>query len=344
VAKGNDTQSSLEINAGPGSQRAAAVLLGLGPEITAVIFKDLDERTVEQIAAGARALRKTPGMIPEALENFIRNMTSLTSDAYAGEGPLREATARAKGLDVAKRIFDGPPVPETSISETFNELVSADPESLAMLLQRELPQTAAVVISILDRNRALAVLKHIPVEKRPNILRRLATLESITPDVLREVGQGLSEELNASVPANTRRVDGRLVAVDLLRAIPAAQQSEVVGEIEKDDPELAAALRGRLFTFNDLINLSDRDMQSLIREIDMSQLSTALKGAPDTIKTRFTKNMSSRAGQMLEDEIEAMGPVKLAAVEAAQTELVKAAFNLAEQGRITIVNPTDKMV
>ena len=126
--------------------------------------------------------------------------------------------------------------------------------------------------------------------------------------------------------------------------MPAAQQSEVVGEIEKDDPELAAALRGKLFTFGDLTNLSDRDMQTLIREIDMGQLSTALKGAPDATKLRFTKNMSSRAGQMMEDEIEAMGPVKLAAVEAAQAELVKVAFGLAEQGRITIVNPTDRMV
>jgi flagellar motor switch protein FliG len=230
------------------------------------------------------------------------------------------------------------------VSENFTALSEADPESLAMLLSRELPQTAAVVLSILERTRALAVLKHIPVEQRAQIMRRLATLEAIAPEVLREVGQGLTEELTSSVPANTRRVDGRAVAVELLRAVPAAQQSEVVGEIEKDDPELAAILRGKLFTFGDLMNLTDRDMQTLIREIDMSQLSTALKGAPDAIKARFTKNMSSRAGQMLEDEIEAMGPVKLAAVESAQAELVKTAFSLAEQGRITIVSPTDKMV
>ena len=327
------------IQSGPGSQRAAAVLLGIGPELSTLIFKDLDERTVEKIAAGARDLRHDPQIIPDALETFIRNMTSLTSDAYAGDAPLREATSRAKGLEVAKRIFDAPEAPEAPISETFNDLVAADPESLAMLLTRELPQTAAVVISILDRHRALAVLKHIPAEKRPNIIRRLAALESIAPDVLREVGQGLSDELNASVPANTRRVDGRMVAVDLLRSIPAAQQTEVVGEIEKDDPEMAAVLRGRLFTFNDLTNLSDRDMQSLIREIDMSQLSTALKGAPDAIKGRFTKNMSSRAGQMLGDD-----NLNARALAAMKGELVKVAFNLAEQGRITIVNPTDKMV
>lgn len=334
----------VEFAAGPGAQRAAAVLLGVGPEVAAQIFKTLDERMIERIAAGARDLRRDPSIVPAALDAFVNAMTSLTADAYGADGLLREATARAMGLDVAKRIFDVQQEVEVPENESFSAIIEADPESLAMLLSRELPQTAAVVLSILDRNKALSVLKHIPIEQRPQIVRRLATLESVSPEILREVGQGLTEELTASTPANTRRVDGRAVAVELLRAVPAAQQTEVVGEIEKDDPELAATLRGRLFTFGDLMNLTDRDMQTLIREIDMSQLSTALKGAPDAIKSRFTKNMSSRAGQMLEDEIEAMGPVKLAAVEGAQAELVKVAFSLAEQGRITIVNPTDKMV
>ena len=333
----------VEFAAGAGAQRAAAVLLGLGPEVAAQIFKSLDERIVERIAAGARDLRRDPSIVPSALDSFVNAMTGMTADAYGADGLLREATARAMGLEVAKRIFD-PATPDAPATESFAALEDADPEALAMLLSRELPQTAAVVLGVLDRSKSLAVLKHIPVEQRARIVRRLATLESVAPEVLREVGQGLTQELAASVPANTRRVDGHMVAVELLRSVPAAQQSDVVTEIEKDDPELAANLRGKLFTFSDLMNLTDRDMQTLIREIDMSQLSTALKGAPDAIKSRFTKNMSSRAGQMLEDEIEAMGPVKLAAVEAAQAELVKVAFSLAEQGRITIVNPTDKMV
>ena len=334
----------VEFQAGPGAQRAAAVLLGVGPEVAAQIFKTLDESTVERIAAGARDLRRDPAIFPAALDAFVNAMTSVSADAYGGDGLLREATARAMGLDVAKRIFDAHHEPETPVTETFAALSDADPEALAMLLCRELPQTTAVVLGLMDRAHALAVLKHIPIEQRAQIVRRLASLESVAPEVLREVGQGLTAELSASVPANTQRLDGRAVAIELLRAVPAAQQSDVVGEIEKDDPELAATLRGKLFTFGDLMNLTDRDMQTMIREIDMSQLSTALKGAPDAIKLRFTKNMSSRAGQMLEDEIEAMGPVKLAAVEGAQAELVKVAFSLAEQGRITIVNPNDKMV
>jgi flagellar motor switch protein FliG len=334
----------IQMPAGAGAQRAAAVLLGLGPEVASQIFKTLDEAVVERIAAGARELRRDPSIVPAALDAFVTAMSGLTADAYGADSLLREATLRAMGADVAKRIFDAKVEPTEPVGENFTALAEADPESLAMLLSRELPQTAALVLGVLERPRALAVLKHIPIEQRPQIVRRLATLEAVAPEVLREVGQGLADELNTSVSANTRRVDGHAAAVALLRSVPATQQSEVVGEIEKDDPELAANLRGQLFTFGDLMNLTDRDMQTLIREIDMSQLSTALKGAPDPIKGRFTKNMSSRAGQMLEDEIEAMGPVKLAAVETAQGELVKVAFSLAEQGRITIVSPTDKMV
>ncbi len=333
-----------DFQAGPGAQKAAAVLLGVGPEVAAQIFKSLDEEIVERIALGARDLRRDPSIFPAAVDAFVNSMTSLTADAYGADGLLREATARAMGLDVAKRIFDQRTAPETPVTASFSSLSLADPEALAMLLSRELPQTAAVVLGLMDRTPALGVLKHIPVDQRAQIVRRLASLESVDSEVLREVGQGLTDELAASVPSNTQRLDGRSIVVELLRAVPAAQQSDVVSEIEKDDPELAAGLRGKLFTFNDLMNLTDRDMQTLIREIDMSQLSTALKGAPDAIKLRFTKNMSSRAGQMLEDEIEAMGPVKLAAVEGAQAELVKVAFSLAEQGRITIVNPNDKMV
>jgi flagellar motor switch protein FliG len=330
--------------AGPGSQRAAAVLLGLGPDAAAQIFKALDEPTVRMIALGVRTLRKAPAVIPGALVSFVKTMTGLDADALTGDSLLRDAASKALGHDVANRVFDGLPAPMIASEEGFASIAKADPEALALLLSRESPQTAAVVLGTVDHKQALAALRHLPQSQRPGVLRRLALLDTVAPEVLQEVGQALSAELSTSVPASTRKLDGRNAAVNLLRSVPAAEQSDVVSEIEKDDPELGAALRSRLFTFDDLVHLTDRDLQTLIREIDMTQLTVALKGAAPLIKERFMKNMSSRAGQMLEDEISAMGPVKLAAVEAAQAELVKIAFGLAEQGRISIVNPTERMV
>ena len=340
----SETSTNAPAVAGVGSQRAAAVLLGLGPDAAAQIFKSLDEPTVRMIALGVRSLRKAPAVIPGALASFIKTMTGMDADAIVGDSLLREVASKALGSEVAQRVFDDLPAPSVAAEEGFKGIASADPEALALLLSRESPQTAAVVLGTVDHKQALAVLKHLPQSQRPSVLRRLALLDTVAPEVLQEVGQALSQELSSSVPASTRKLDGRNAAVNLLRSVPAAEQSDVVSEIEKDDPELGAALRSRLFTFDDLVHLTDRDLQTLIREIDMTQLTVALKGAAPLIKDRFMKNMSSRAGQMLEDEISAMGPVKLAAVEAAQAELVKIAFGLAEQGRISIVNPTERMV
>jgi flagellar motor switch protein FliG len=330
-------------DAGPGTQRAAALLLGLGPELAAAVFQHLDEGTVRAIAIGARNIRRSPNAVPQALGSFVDSLDTVGGDAATGDGVLREIASQVLGADMARRAFDGVAPPPLA-DEVLGPVALADPEALAMILAREQPQTVALVLGAMEPARAGMVLKLIPEAQRPQILRRLATLEAVAPEVLREVGNALSIELRAAVSSGMRRFDGKGAAVELLRRTPAAQQSEAVQEIEKDDPELAAELRTKLFTFQDLTNLSDRDVQTFLREVDTSRLAVALKGAATNVKDKILKNMSSRAAQMLSDDISAMGPVKLADVELAQSELVKIAFTLAEQGRITVVGPADKMV
>jgi len=328
---------------GRGAQRAAAVLLGLGPEVAAGVFRLLDEEAIRQIALGARELRKSPEDVPRALAAFVEAMDGIGGDAVAGEGLLREMAERALGQEVVRRAFDGAQTPVLA-DEALGAVANADPEDLATLLVREQAQTAALVLGALDPDRASAVINRIPEVRRPEILRRLAALEAVDPGVLRAVGAALSQELDQSVALGIRRVDGKAAAAALLRRCPALQQSEVVAEIERDDPDLAADLRNMLFTFEDLAHLSDRDLQTLIREIDMGQLALALKGASPAVKQKVLKNMSLRAGQMLSDDINVLGPVRLSTVEGTRTELVKIAFWLAEQGRITLVGAADRMV
>jgi flagellar motor switch protein FliG len=329
--------------AGPGAMRAAALLLGLGADLAAAIFQHLDEATVRRIAVGAKDMRNNPDAVPQALQSFITSLGMVGGDAAAGDRLLREIAEQVMGADMARRAFDGL-APPPQADEMLGPVAQADPEALAMILSREQPQTVALVLGAMDPTRAATVMKMIPEAQRPQVLRRLAMLEGVAPEVLREVGQGLSAELRASISSGMRRFDGKGAAVELLRRSPAAQQTEAVQEIEKEDPELAAELRTKLFTFQDLVNLSDRDIQTFLREVDTSRLAVALKGASTGVKDKILKNMSSRAAQMLSDDISAMGPVKLADVELAQGELVKIAFTLAEQGRITVVSPADKMV
>jgi flagellar motor switch protein FliG len=343
AAMNGDGKVDAKKQPGPGTQRAAALMLGLGPDVAAAVFQHLDETSVRAIAQGAKQIRRQPTAVPQALGAFVEALDMVGGDAAAGDNLLREVAAQVLGADVVRRAFDGA-APPPQADEILGPVALADPEALAMVLAREQPQTVALVLGAMEGTRAGQVLKLIPEAQRPQILRRLATLEAVSPEVLREVGNALSIELRASVSTGMRRFDGKGAAVELLRRTPAAQQSEAVQEIEKDDPELAAELRTKLFTFQDLVNLSDRDVQTFLREVDTSRLGVALKGAAAMVKDKIMKNMSSRAAQMLSDDISAMGPVKLADVELAQSELVKIAFTLAEQGRITVVGPADKMV
>ncbi len=329
---------------GPGAIRAAAVLVGLGAEIAAEVFRNLSEYDVRRLAAGAKELRRsTPDSVADALRLFVEAMDHIGSDAAAGDEMLREIAAKTLGTDVARRAFDGvapPPPPD----EVLGPISQADPEALAMVLGREQPQTIALVLSSIDADRAAQTLEHLSENTRPLIIRRMATVESVAPEVLREVGQALSAELQAIVAGGVRRVDGKNVALEVLRRSNSDQQRDVVSEIEKDDPELAAELRSKLFTFGDLMNLHDRDIQVLLKEIESTQLTVALKGATNALRDKILRNMSSRAAEMLSDDIASAGPIKLSAVEAAQSALVKVAMELAEAGRITIVRPTDKML
>lgn len=333
-----------KLPAGPGAKRAAAVLIGLGPQVASDIFKQLTELDVRRVAAGAKELRRaSPTAVTDALKTFIEAMERVGADATAGDELLLEIAVKALGGEVARRAFDGivpPPPPD----EALGPIAQADPEALAMVLAREQPQTIALVLSSIDSERAAQTMEHLPEAQRPLILRRMATVESVAPEVLREVGQALASELQAIVAGGLRRVDGKNIALEVLRRSPSEQQREIVAQIEHDDAALAAELRSKLFTFADLSNLHDRDVQVLLKGVEATQLTVALKGSTDELKDKLLHNMSSRAAEMLRDDLAAMGPVKLSAVEAAQAAIVKTAMELSEAGRITIVRPTDKML
>ena len=329
--------------AGPGTCRAAAVLVGLGPEFAAQVFRFLEEGAVRKIALGAKELRKNKNAIPEALKEFVSALEAVGGDAAAGDNMLRAVATQVLGAERAGRAFDGLAAPP-AVDEALGPIANADPEALAMVLSREQPQTVALVLGAMERERAGQVMRRLPEANRGPILARLATLESVSPEILREVAAALALELRASAAGGMRQFDGRGAAVDLLRRAPVAQQTEVVQAIEENDPELAAELRSRLFTFEDLVNLSDRDVQTFLREVDTGRLGVALKGSAEAVRDKILKNMSTRGAEMLRDEVASMGAMKLSAVDEAQGELVKIAFTLAEQGRITMVGPADKMV
>lgn len=330
--------------AGTGAKRVAALLLGLGPEVAADVFRQMSELEVRQVALGAKELRRMgPGAIPDSLTFFVNSMQQAGVDVLGGDAMLRKLAADLLGPETVKRTFDAQP-PAHQPEELLGAVATADAESLSMILAREQPQTIALVLSSLTAERAALVMDRLPLSIRPQVVRRMAVVEAVAPEVLREVRMALTGELQALVSEGMRKVDGRVAALEILRRSPAAQQTEILAAIERDDPSLANDLRSKLFTFEDLTRLSDRDLQSLMKDLDMKQVTVALKGGSPEVKEKFLKNMSTRAAELLEDDLAAMGPVKLSEVEGAQAEIAKVAIEAAEKGRITIVRPTDKML
>jgi flagellar motor switch protein FliG len=327
-----------------GTTRAAAVLLGLGADTAGLVFRQLADPALRRVAAGAKVLRaQPPGAVPDALQSFVAAMEAVGSETAVSDQVLREAAAKALGADAARRAFDMEEAPAPA-DEAVIALSHADPEALAIVLSHEQPQTIALVLSALEPARAMAVMERMPERQHPAILRRMAVIDAVAPEILREIALGLASELKAVEGGGMRRVDGKAVALEILRRCSAQQQGEAIAEIERDSAALAAELRGRLFTFDDLRELADRDLQVLLREIDAGKLATALKGATPELKQKLLSNLSSRAAQMLEDDLAAMGPVKLSTVETAQGEIAKLALEIAQAGRITIAGAGEAMV
>lgn len=330
---------------GTGARKAAALLLGMGPEAAASVFRQLTEADVRQIALGAKDLKRVnAAAVPDALKEYVDSMERVGGDSHAGEEMLRDVASNVLGAEASKRLFGGQQAVTPGVDELLSTMSATEPEALAMVLAREQPQTVALVLSSLDPDRAVAVMEHMPETNKAQIVRRMAMVESVAPEVLREVRSALTSELNALVSEGMRKVDGRKAALEILRRGSTAQQGQVLEWIGRDDPNLAAELKTKLFTFEDLSRLGDRDIQAMMKEIDTTQLTTALKGSTEEVKEKFLRNMSTRAAQMLGDDLQAMGPVRLQVVEEAQGNICKIALELAEKGKITVVRATDKMV
>lgn len=327
-----------------GAKRAAAVLLGLGPDVAELVFQNFSMEDMRAIAYGAKSLRTAPSsFIQKCLDSFVGAMESFDTDQLLGDNIMRDLLQKTYGEEMTKRILgDRPKVNQDAY---LDPLRLADPVDVALLLSKEQPQTIAMLLSALGETHAQRIISQLPVDMRALIVQRLAQVSSVSPEILEDVGRQLVNEIDSMSNGGKRRpVDGRGVALSILRNFTPDAQQQTITRIEEENPDLAESLRSNLFVFDDLATLSDRDVQTLLKEFDPNLLPKALKGATPGVRQKLLGNMSGRAAQMLIDDMEAMGPVRMADVEEAQKSLVRIVMDLAEQQRITMVRPTDRMV
>jgi len=318
-----------------GKRKAAILLVMLGPEKAALVLKHLDESDVEQLTIEIANLGKiTDEEKKQVLTEFqdiarAREMIAQGGIEYAKE-VLQKAFGPEKAMKIIERLVSNLQV------KPFDFLRQADPLQLVNFLQNEHPQTIAVILSYLEPQLAGKILSAFPEELQIEVIKRIALLERTSPDVIRDIEKNLERKLSGFVMQTFSQVGGVDTAAEIMNSIDRTSERKIMEKLSYDSPELAEEIRRRMFVFEDIVKLDDRSVQILLREVETRDLALALKGASEEVKQKIFKNISKRAAQLLQDELEYMGPVRLKDVEEAQQKIINVIRRLEEAGEIVI--------
>jgi flagellar motor switch protein FliG len=317
----------------PGPARCALLLYALGAEAAAAILERLDPEQVGRILAASRKLRDADA---EAVQRVLQEFQQVLQGNRMLPG---ESAAFLEHL----LHKTGAAVADVS-SDEMGLCPEADADALAQVLQNEHPQTVALVLANVDVKRAGEVLQKLPLEKRSEVVLRMAGLSAVPVPMLRQIEASLQAELRRRNRGQVRRLDGVETAAGLLKRLPKAQVNAMLEDLTKRNAELAERVKRNLFTFEDLAGMDDRGIRNLLKEVDGQVLAKALKVADEGLKQRFFKNMSERAATMLSEDIESLPPMRLSEVEEAQKTVVEAAAALVQEGKALLLGAGDEQV
>jgi flagellar motor switch protein FliG len=318
-----------------GTEQAAILLMTVGEEQAAEVLKFLSPKEVQKIGQTMAQLKTVPrDRVDAVIESFNKvrdEQISLVGDTGAFvSGVLRRALGADKAGMLIDRILQGAEI------SSMESLKWMDAAAVAELLAREHPQVIASILVHLERDQAGEVLKTLPERLRNDVLLRVATLDGIQPQALQELNEVLARLLAGGEKVKKASLGGTKTAAELLNFLGASLETAAVDAIREYDADLAQKISDQMFTFDDLHNLDDRAVQALLREVQSESLIIALKGADQGMRDKVFKNMSSRAAEMLREDLEAKGPVRVSEVEAEQREILKIVRRLADEGQIQL--------
>ena len=321
-----------EISAGT---KVAILMISLGQETTAEVMKYLSDMEIEHIAQSIAELEVvTTEQEDEVLEEFEQ---MLIAGQYVSSGGLdfaRGALEKAMGPRKAQELLNR--VTSTTASG-FYMLRNVDPNQIIPFIAKEHPQTIALILSQLEAAQAAGVINGLSEELQADVSYRIATMESISPQVLHELEESLAQDLQSILSGQVTEIGGPKAVAEILNSTGRSTEKAVLERLDAQDPELAEDVRNQMFVFDDIANLTDREIQLILREIDSKDLSTALKGATDEMKDRIFTNVSERVGTMMKEEMDFSGPVRMSDVEEVQLRIVQTVRQLEEAGQVTIV-------
>ncbi|KAB3535885.1 flagellar motor switch protein FliG [Alkaliphilus pronyensis] len=318
-----------------GREKAAVLLISLGPEFSAQIFKHLNDEEIEELTLEIANMRKVP---PDEKEKILEEFYEIcVAQEYISEGGinyakdvLEKALGSQKAMDIINKLTASLQV------KPFDFARKADPSQLLNFIQNEHPQTIALILAYLPSNQSAQILSSLPQSKQSEIAQRIAIMDRTSPEIIKEVESVLERKLSSLVSQDYTSAGGIQSIVDILNSVDRGTEKNIMDNLEIQDAELAEEIRKRMFVFEDIINLDSTSIQRFIREIDNKELAVALKGATEEVSDVIYANMSKRMAEMIREDMEFMGPVRLRDVEEAQQKIVNIIRKLEEAGEIII--------
>ncbi|MBZ4653163.1 MAG: fliG [Peptococcaceae bacterium] len=318
-----------------GRQKAAILLISLGPEKSARVMKHLTEEEIEQLTLEIANVRKIQGeQLDAVLEEFNQIFMASQYIAQGGIDYAKQILERALGTEKAFSIINR--LSSNLQLRPFDFVRKTDPSQLLNFIQNEHPQTIALIMSYLDPQQAAVILSALPTDRQSDVARRIAIMDRTSPEIIREV-EGVLEKKLATLGTQDYTIAGGINAiVQILNNVDRATEKTILETLEVQDPDLSEEIKKLMFVFEDITKMDDRSIQMVLREVDSKDLALALKGSSEEVASKVKKNMSKRAAEMLDEDIAFLGPVRLRDVEEAQQRIVNVIRRLEEAGEIII--------
>lgn len=318
-----------------GLERAAIFLLSLGEEQAASILKHMQPKEVQKLGMTMAALTNVPKTrVDTVLGSFVETVQNETGIGIGSQDYIRKMLVSALGEDKASGLIDR--IVQGGNTKGLDTLKWMDARAIAELIRLEHPQIIAIVLAYLDGEQSAEIVGELPERLRQDVLMRIATLDGIPPSALNELNEVLEKQFSGRTNMKSTGVGGAKAAANILNFMDSSAESDLIEKIRESDEKLADEIEDLMFVFEDLVDIEDRGFQTLMREVSSDVLAMALKGASDAIKAKVFKNMSQRAAEILRDDLDAKGPVRLSEVEGAQKEILATARKMSEAGDISL--------
>lgn len=322
-----------------GAQKAAIFLLSMGETYTANVFKTLDEISIKKIGRYMSKITYiSSDVLNSVMQEFIKSFEDDSNLAVSGKSFLEDIISKTLDEDTARDIFLA--IGSQGKEEPFSDFKYIPAEDLINLIKGEHPQTIALILSQIPRDKAAEIMSILPEKIKPDVAFRVLNIGDVQEEMIRELDDTLKSELFAmgmsKKKGDTNKLDGVEVLANILNEVDKTTEELVLSSIEENDPDLVEKIKQKMFVFEDLVNVDDKSFRDILKNVDNQGLVKALKTATDTMKQKVFKNLSEGASIMLKEDMEFVGPVRLKEVEDAQQDIIKNAKRLEEEGKIVL--------